>query len=224
MGFYGNISNTTKVQFSFDRIFSSRKAMDEEAQTGSDGVFAGRFVLVSYDKEVHNFPIYFLKNGVLYNNLTDAINGTNQVTLPENTLVHIPLDHNLDETNFIGYFKVNGTGGLDLVTNENNENPYLLNYLDDIGAYGSGRGYDGTVWQKVYTDEGGQFAMVAELNSIVPTLAITTDAPTVIPKAPHFDVDSSNVYYKLHIQATPGLWVKPAEGSCDWSTSTTNYP
>lgn len=59
MGFYGNINNTVKVQFSFDRIFSSRSAMVEAVNNGTDAVFAGRFVLVSYDKEVHTFPLYF---------------------------------------------------------------------------------------------------------------------------------------------------------------------
>ena len=42
--------------------------------------------------------------------------------------------------------------------------------------------------------------MVAELNSVVPTFDITVDAPTVTPIAPHWDSDTSNVYYKLHLQ------------------------
>jgi hypothetical protein len=182
-------------------------------------------VLVSYDKEVHNFPIYYLKDDKLYSNLTDAMAGENEITLSIDTIVHIPLDHKLDDISFTGYYKfIADTGALEPIANENTENIYLTNYLLDIEEYGSGRGYDGTVWQKMYAENKSYFAMVAELNSIVPTLAITTDAPTVTPKAPHFDVDSSNVYYKLHIQATPGLWIKPAEGSRNWSTSTTNYP
>ena len=74
MGFYGNISNTTKVQFNFDRIFSSRTAMDDAVANGTDGVFAGRFVLVSYEKEVANFPLYYLNNGRIYDNRADAEN------------------------------------------------------------------------------------------------------------------------------------------------------
>jgi hypothetical protein len=42
--------------------------------------------------------------------------------------------------------------------------------------------------------------MVAELNSVVPTFDISVDAPTAVPLKPHFDTDTSNVYYKLHVQ------------------------
>jgi hypothetical protein len=49
MGFYGNITNTSKTTFSFDYIYNTRKAMDEVAET--DGVFLGRYVLIDYDEE-----------------------------------------------------------------------------------------------------------------------------------------------------------------------------
>ena len=42
--------------------------------------------------------------------------------------------------------------------------------------------------------------MVAELNTVVPTFDISADAPTLLPITPHFDTDSTNVYYKLHWQ------------------------
>jgi hypothetical protein len=42
--------------------------------------------------------------------------------------------------------------------------------------------------------------MVAELNSVVPTFDVVSDAPTVIPQKPYYDADSSNVYYRLHMQ------------------------
>lgn len=48
MSFYGNITNTSRAPFTFDRIYSSRHAM--EANREQDGVYAGRFVLVEYDK------------------------------------------------------------------------------------------------------------------------------------------------------------------------------
>jgi hypothetical protein len=52
MGFYGNITNTSRTTFQFDRIYSSRWTMDQNA--GQDGVYAGRYVLVEYDKELSN--------------------------------------------------------------------------------------------------------------------------------------------------------------------------
>ena len=50
MGFYGNITNTTRTQFSFDATYASRYDMDREA--ANDGVYVGRYVLVEYDKDV----------------------------------------------------------------------------------------------------------------------------------------------------------------------------
>ena len=49
MGFYGSITNNTKSQFSFDKIYPNRATMDDSVYT--DGIFVGRFVLVDYDKD-----------------------------------------------------------------------------------------------------------------------------------------------------------------------------
>ncbi len=56
MSFYGNITNTARSPFTFDRIYSSRYAM-EQAMT-SDGVYAGRYVLVEYDKDFSNIEFH----------------------------------------------------------------------------------------------------------------------------------------------------------------------
>ena len=46
MGFYGNVTNTSKTTFSFDLIYTTRVDMDLNANT--DGVFLGRYVLIRY--------------------------------------------------------------------------------------------------------------------------------------------------------------------------------
>ena len=46
MGFYGNITNTSKTNFVFDKIYTNRKAMDDNIN--KDGIFIGRYVLVEY--------------------------------------------------------------------------------------------------------------------------------------------------------------------------------
>ena len=62
MGFYGKVTNTSKTQFTFDKIYSNRKEMDDAirdivSDTGEfigrkdDGVAIGRYVLVDYDKD-----------------------------------------------------------------------------------------------------------------------------------------------------------------------------
>ena len=48
MGFYGNITNTSRTQFQFDKTFPNRTVMDQFI--GTDGVYIGRYVLVEYDK------------------------------------------------------------------------------------------------------------------------------------------------------------------------------
>ena len=77
-------------------------------------------------------------------------------------------------------------------------NSYTINYNIDTAAYGPSRGYDSTVWQKTYIDGLEKYVQIAELNSVIPTFDIAADAPTMAPITPHFDVNSTNVYYKLH--------------------------
>lgn len=138
MGFYGNITNTSRTQFQFDKIYPNRATMD--GQVSLDGIYIGRFVLIEYGEET-----------------------------------------------------------------------YQDNYNIDKEVYpDKGRGYDSTVWQKVHLDGEEKYVMIAELNTVVPTFDVTADAPTITPLAPHYDKDSTNIYYKMHIQSPWGFRVKPA--------------
>lgn len=93
------------------------------------------------------------------------------------------------------------------------DSTYLMNFAIDMANYNSSRGYDSTVWQKVFSNGHEKYVMVAELNSVVPVFDIGVDAPTLSPITPHFDDDSTNVYYKLHWQPQWGFRVKAA----DWT-------
>jgi hypothetical protein len=70
--------------------------------------------------------------------------------------------------------------------------------------------------------------MIAELNSVVPTFDVSADAPTMDPLIPHFDTQSTDIYYKLHWQPSWGFRV--AEGETDnrktesEDANTGNYP
>ena len=86
-------------------------------------------------------------------------------------------------------------------------------YISEYGEGNTtlaGRGYDSTVWQKVVKNGRDKYVMIAELNSVVPTFDVAYDPPTTIPIIPHFDKDSTNVYYKLHTQPQWGLRTKAA--------------
>ena len=50
MGFYGNITNTSRTQFKFQRVYANRYLLDNSAAT--DGVYMGNYVLVDYDTEL----------------------------------------------------------------------------------------------------------------------------------------------------------------------------
>lgn len=92
---------------------------------------------------------------------------------------------------------------------------YLENYNIDQEYCEThiGRGYDCTVWQKIYSNGKLSYAMLAELNSVVPTFTISTDAPTETLIAPHFDDRSTNVLYNLHTQPSWGMRIKKADES-----------
>lgn len=252
MGFYGNITNTSRTQFQFDKIYSNRHEMDLNKNV--DGIYFGRYVLVEYgDKKpnLNNYLPIYLKP------ITGEIglfHGYTSPNLEEKTLIKIGdiYEYTQTDTNASGAVKYPGTIGKGticiqqdtnkfyIVINEKelgketvaifqyasevSDSPYTINYNIDTAKYGPGRGYDSTVWQKVYTDNLEKYVMIAELNSVVPTFDISADAPTLIPITPHFDINSTNVYYKLHAQPTWGFRIKANQSkqvkNDDYNTST----
>lgn len=66
MGFYGNIKNTSRTQFYFDRIYPNRKAMEDNKT--KDNIFAGRYVLIEYESGIsaNDFQSCYNINGVMY--------------------------------------------------------------------------------------------------------------------------------------------------------------
>ena len=47
--FYGNLKNNSRASFIFDKVYSTRKAMDDAVKNGTDGVFVNRYVLIAYN-------------------------------------------------------------------------------------------------------------------------------------------------------------------------------
>lgn len=293
MGFYGNITNTTRTQFSFDATYPSRYEMD--TQVANDGVYVGRYVLVEYDKDIKGSL-----SGIpqVYKITTDGLNkdfalsisadfivgekedeegnkvnptiirciteddrkniadGTLKYTdnlIEQGTVLRVPGELNDDGKpiyNLVAnsgthkdpkdslsdeYWVATGneqfvitmmtedeqgrpvkqyttfTGALWESLGDSSQDSFTLNFTRDKQYYKTSRGYDSTVWQKVLDKGYEKYVMVAELNTIVPTFDITADAPTIVPLRPHFDVDSTNVYYKLHWQPTWGLRIRSSE-------------
>ena len=274
MGFYGNITNTSKTQFQFDKIYSSRYDMESQART--DGIYAGRYVLVEYDTDLSQDSFYRVfindNNGQMYN-APDVIAENNKITIGERlefsdpnkgAVSVVPVeafvftadgdDTTRKYTNIV-YYKVTGDlykqnkdnnqlikGNYKQVTADKTISPdglestvsnYTKNYAIDNEKYGAGRGYDSTVWQKAYIDNVEKYIMIAELNSVVPTFGVSADAPTAEPIAPHFDTQSTDLYYKLHWQPAWGMRIaegklpdaeKPGEITTSKDPDHGNYP
>ncbi len=262
MGFYGNITNTSKTQFQFDKIYSSRYDMESQART--DGIYTGRYVLVEYDTELSQDSFYrvFINDddGQMYN-APGVTADTNKLTIRsdndprENTvpfgaiLFTADVDPITKKYINIVYYKVTGTKGEYLkagqykqITADKTTSPdgiestvsnYTKNYAIDNEQYGAGRGYDSTVWQKTYINNVEKYIMIAELNSVVPTFGVSADAPTAEPIAPHFDTQSTDLYYKLHWQPAWGMRIaegklpdaeKPGEITSSKDPNHGNYP
>lgn len=115
---------------------------------------------------------------------------------------------NATEDDHIGFIAV-----ADIKEEDSEAIHYTINYnidTDPDNGYGNGRGYDGTVWMKTYVGDNIKYVMIAELNSVVPTFAVSVDAPSEVPNQPHFGKDSTNVYYDLHVQPSWGFRIKEA--------------
>lgn len=240
MGFYGNITNTNKTQFTFDRIYSSRYQMESLIPT--DEIYLGRYVLVEYDTKDETDKFYYrtiYKVGKNFYSSPDGAAATRiKFTTERNPQIPtqgLGTDSVIEGELVIvrssdpeALYVCTGQDVADPVyatftyaTKYNDTNPYTENYGIDIAAYGKGRGYDSTVWQKVYVDGIEKYVQIAELNSVVPDFAITADAPTMWPIVPHFDMDSTNVYYKLHWQPQWGFRI--AQAAADRSDDLTAW-
>lgn len=240
MGFYGNITNTARTQFQFDLVYPNRATMEKMQYI--DNIYAGRYVLVEYDKEpiINNTVMteFYTREDANGNIIGSLTNGGVPIVMGQNGLS--PKQGDLFYTKTVTtiapgigqktintiYVVLQGTPGepakFAFVTDS--ENPYIANYNTDIKVYGEGKGYDSTVWQKVYVDGGEKYVMIAELNTVVPTFDVAADAPTMNPIVPHFDINSTDVYYKLHWQAPWGFRIKEAENDdSDETTTHTKY-
>lgn len=245
MGFYGNITNTSRTQFQFDKIYPNRYEMT--LGCAKDGVYLGRYVLIEYDDEYHldTFLRVQKKGNNFYYNpegetsfttlLTRKLIGKGEIVYTSDSV--LTPSTGLSPTNCVFYVctsELNINSNLSATfeeINELNSYGYTANYHIDLRAFhpdGNGRGYDSTVWQKVYTDGKEKYVMIAELNTVVPTFDVSPDAPTMNPVVPHFDTQSTDVYYKLHWQAPWGFRVAAAANNnksdeeTSWTTTLYN--
>ena len=236
MGFYGNITNTSKTQFQFDRTYPNRFTM--ESTMTVDNIYAGRYVLIEYDSDLQRsldvFQRVYMHNGIAYSSKKpSAATMITQADIGLGDIVYTAADYIEDQAlvpKDCVFWKCTSnlvTGSRTAATFEkavSSESNYVMNFNIDTARYGEGRGYDSTVWQKAYINGNEKYIQIAELNSVVPTFDISADAPTVYPIQPHFDTQSTNVYYKLHWQPQWGFRALEADRDKTTSQEGHTYP
>lgn len=190
MGFYGNISNTSKTTFTFDRIYNNRLQMDNNC--ASDGVFLGRYVLVEYGLPASQYIIGYLdNNGNMYDDPTDR--SDSHIILCEKGKM-VKVNRNRYWYLYTGDTKSDGSPYwryLTRITNDRvDDEQYNKNYQIDYPVYG--RGYDSTVWIKQYVNNQETYIQIAELNTVVPNFSIYP----LLPQDPYVAVDNANIVYQ----------------------------
>ena len=207
MGFYGHIiKDPGQTQFYFDRKYSNLAELKRHETT--DGIYAGRYVLVEYSEDfkfkgiaLQNSNIIKEDDGSLYGKADGLLEGDFvSITIDKNTAVYKCIS-----------FTNKGIAVFDTTPAIQGEkiNYYDFNYnVDRVYLQESfGRGYDSTVWQKVYLDDDTnkeKYVMIAELNSVTPTFRVFTNKPSEISKGVYFDADTStNLTYNMYV---PNAW------------------
>lgn len=231
--FYGNImTKNTMSNFSFDKIYSNRVAMqaaigiDKEGnQTAGidDGIFPGRYVLVEYgpQSDANAWRVGYEVNGYFCAEKGDE---STRFTY-EGTEVVFDVPHPIALNEYIRvktgngpylYYRCKGQT-VDGFADFESVGDYNDNYTIDYNAYG--QNYDSTVWVKQLSTTGKpSYHNVASLNTVVPSFDLTIHAPTTPMQKPHWsDTNSSNVYYNLHLQNQWGLDVENKNNNFQWN-------
>ena len=229
MGFYGNITNTSKTTFVFDKIYPNRYTM--ENKMGSDGIYMGRYILIEYDEGVsqedyyktfyrnpadnwfYSSPTFELATKVLIlESSSEAHEGSSEILAYPGDIIREKQTESIYTNKY--YIVRNNAFEFAIDTDSN----YVRNFNIDRIVYGESRGWDSTVWIKEFVNQQEKYVQIAELNTVIPTFGVSADAPTQTPITPHFDQNSTNIYYKLHMQPQWGVRVAASQGNSDTDT------
>lgn len=232
MGFYGNITNVANTTFQFDKIYSNR--LDMEAHCNSDGIMVGRYVLVEYEQSAGYPVIYVDASGYGYPSSEMDANTRIKYGSEEGQFTTDEIGQNQSGKTVI-FYRCSGVDSgyaiFEEETSVTSESNYIKNFAIDEGQYAAATdkftGFDSTVWVKTSNNTGNSisthYVNIADLNSVVPTFDIAADAPTMTPIMPHYDADSTNVYYKLHMQQPFGFRIAKNEKRSDVKTTHYKY-
>lgn len=159
---YGMGFDVPDSAFTFDKVYKSRKEMDDNART--DNVFINRYVLVEYGET----PIqgYYI-DGLFYED-------PYKERLIEPTYFNTYQDISPEPVNqYVFYIWSQNK----YIQSTNSEYTYEHNMMVDKEAYG--QNYDSTIWMKTYDEMYNKvlYTQIAELNAKTPNLYLQAHLP-----------------------------------------------
>ena len=203
--FYGNIKFNNQTPLIYDKIYTSRSQMEDECH--SDGIFNGRYVLVSYG-DIRYTPYHKIEpmNEVDFAN---AIKAGNIYYIIETTTTN-----NVTTSKFIETteYKAGQDYYIRTVYSIDEASDFAKNKAIDEARYN--HDYHSTVWQKIWTSTQDsdnieeKYIMVSHLNAETPKVTMIVDAPN-----DRMELDKTNKVYFLvptnqHALNVPGAMSK----------------
>lgn len=187
--FYGNIKFNNQTPLIYDKIYTSRSQMEDECH--SDGIFNGRYVLVSYG-DIRYTPYHKIEpmNEVDFAN---AIKAGNIYYIVETTTTD-----NITTSRFIETteYKAGQDYYIRTVYSIDEASDFAKNKAIDEARYN--HDYHSTVWQKIWTSTQDsdnieeKYIMVSHLNAETPKVTMIVDAPNDV-----MEFDKTNQVYFL---------------------------
>ena len=205
MSLYGLERRTNFSPFQFDKIYSSRAEMED--QCSDDGIYIGRYVLISYGEDEFIKDPQYTKTKTKPLFVTQPnINGKNNFDYSDTSSdlhsISISSEQILSEQ----------------IIATKSDKDFQENLKTDLERYGNS--YHNTVWMKVYRNAAEEYIMIAELNAKAPQLGIEVEDPAIKSftqadsgkittettetwQEPYFDLTkSSDLYYTLKMPKT----------------------
>lgn len=189
--FYGNIKFNNQTPLIFDKIYTSRTEMERECH--SDGIFNGRFILISYG-DVQYTPYYKLPplGQDQFNHLID-IGYTFFVPANKTELKDWP-----DGFKQVGKEDYHPLELYYIWTDLSISNTSIFSVNKSLDEQNYNHDYHNTVWQKIWTSTQDsqnieeKYIMISHLNAETPKITMVVDAPNDI-----MEFDESNQIYFL---------------------------
>lgn len=186
--FYGNIKFNNQTPLIFDKIYSSRYQMEQNCH--SDGIFNGRFILVSYG-DIRYTPYHKVEpmNDEVFNANRQA--GTiYYITSSEGDSFGFREVANSEAFNAYNDYYIRTVYSID------ESSTFAANKSEDEIEYN--HDYHNTVWQKIWTSTQDsteieeKYIMVSHLNAETPRVSMIVDAPNDV-----MEFDKTNQVFYL---------------------------